>query len=52
MREALIDSLEADVLLETAENDEAKAFNKVLAEKGLKAAKEWRQEYIKKLSNG
>ena len=52
MREALIDALEADVLLETAENDEAKAFNKVLAEKGLKAAKEWRREYIKKLSNG
>ena len=50
MREALLDALEADVLYETADNDEAKAFYKVLNDKGLKAAKEWRKEFINKTS--
>ena len=51
MREALLDALEADVLYETADNDEAKAFYKVLKDKGLKAAKEWRKEFINKTSS-
>jgi enoyl-CoA hydratase len=51
MREALLDALEADVLYETADNDEGKAFYKVLKDKGLKDAKEWRKEIIKKASS-
>ena len=51
MREALLDALEADVLYETADNDEGKAFYKVLKDKGLTAAKEWRKELINKTSS-
>ena len=52
MKEALLDALEADILIETSESDEAEQFNKVLHEKGIKAALDWRREYVKKLSNG
>ena len=50
MREGLLDALEADILLETSENEEGKEFYKLLKEKGIKAAKEWRKETIKKTS--
>lgn len=51
MREGLLDALEADILLETSENEEGKEFYKLLKEKGIKAAKEWRKETIKKTSS-
>ncbi len=51
MREGLLNALEADILYETADNDEAKEFYKVFKDKGLKAAKEWRKEAINKTNS-
>ena len=48
MREALLDGLEADVLLETSQSDEAKQFNKILDKEGLKAALAWRRGTVLK----
>ena len=48
MREALLDGLEADVLLETSQSDEAKQFNKILDKEGLKAALAWRRSTVLK----
>ena len=46
MREGLLDALEADILLETSENEEGKEFYKILKERGLREAKQWRKEQI------
>lgn len=48
MREALLDGLEADVLLETSQSDEAKQFNKILDKEGLKTALAWRRSTVLK----
>lgn len=48
MREALLDGLEADVLLETSQSDEAKKFNEILDKEGLKAALAWRRSTVLK----
>ena len=48
MREALLDGLEADVLVETSQSDEAKQFNKILDKEGLKAALAWRRSTVLK----
>ena len=48
MREALLDGLEADVLLETSQSDEAKQFNEILDKEGLKAALAWRRSTVLK----
>ena len=48
MREALLDGLEADVLLETSQSDEAKQFNKILEKEGLKTALAWRRSTVLK----
>ena len=48
MREALLDGLEADILLETSQSDEAKQFNEILDKEGLKAALAWRRSTVLK----
>jgi enoyl-CoA hydratase len=48
MREALLDGLEADILLETSQSDEAKQFNEILDKEGLKAALAWRRSSVLK----
>jgi len=48
MREALLDGLEADILLETSKSDEAKQFNEILDKEGLKAALAWRRSTVLK----
>ena len=48
MRAALLDGLEADILLETSQSDEAKQFNKILDKEGLKAALAWRRSTVLK----
>ena len=48
MREALLDGLEADILLETSQSDEAKQFNEILDKEGLKAALAWRRSRVLK----
>ena len=48
MRAALLDGLEADILLETSQSDEAKQFNEILDKEGLKAALAWRRSTVLK----
>lgn len=48
MRAALLDGLEADILLETSQSDEAKQFNEILDKEGLKAALAWRRSSVLK----
>ncbi len=43
MRQALLQALEIDVIIESTETDESREFNRVLDEEGLKAALAWRE---------
>jgi len=43
LRQALLQALELDVVIETTETDESRQFNEVLAQDGLKAALAWRE---------
>jgi enoyl-CoA hydratase len=44
LRAALEQAFELDVLVETGDSPEAKAFNEVLRRDGVKAALAWREE--------
>ena len=46
MRQALLQGLELDVLIETGETPESKAFNKIMHEEGVKAALSWRAKQL------
>jgi enoyl-CoA hydratase len=46
LRSALEQALEIDVIIESTETDESRAFNRVLEEEGLKAALAWREARI------
>ncbi len=46
MRQALLQGLELDVLIETTETPESKEFNEILRKKGTKAALFWRDKKI------
>ncbi len=43
MRQALLQALETDVIIESTETPESRAFNEVLTQDGLKAALAWRE---------
>ncbi len=43
MRQALLQALETDVIIESTETPESRGFNDVLAREGLKAALAWRE---------
>ena len=43
MRDALKHALELDVVIESTETEESREFNRILREKGAKAAIEWRE---------
>ncbi len=47
MRQALLQALEIDVIIESTETDESREFNRVLEERGLKAALAWREERVR-----
>jgi enoyl-CoA hydratase len=46
MRKALEAALEIDVIIESTETDESRAFNQVLEADGLKAALAWREARV------
>ncbi len=46
MRQALLQGLELDVLIETGETPESKAFKKIMHEEGVKAALAWRTKQL------
>ncbi|MGI9284730.1 MAG: enoyl-CoA hydratase/isomerase family protein [Pseudomonadales bacterium] len=46
MRQALLQGLELDVLIETGETPESKAFNKIMQEEGVKTALAWRAKQL------
>lgn len=46
MREALLQALEIDVIIESTETEESREFNRVLETQGLKAALAWREARI------
>jgi len=48
MRQALLQGLELDVLIETTETPESNEFNKILQKEGVKAALSWRDKKINK----
>jgi len=43
MRQALLQALELDVIVETTETPESRAFNEILNREGTKAAVDWRR---------
>ncbi len=46
MRQALLQGLELDVLIETTATPESKVFNEILQKNGVKAALSWRDNKI------
>jgi len=48
MRQALLQGLELDVLIETTETPESNEFNEILQKEGVKAALSWRDKKINK----
>ena len=46
MRQALLQALEIDVIIETTETQESRQFNEVLEKDGLKAALAWREQRL------
>jgi enoyl-CoA hydratase len=44
MRQALLQALETDVVIETTETPESREFNEILDRDGLKAALAWRED--------
>jgi enoyl-CoA hydratase len=46
MREALLQALEIDVIIESTETDESREFNRILEDQGLKAALAWREARV------
>lgn len=50
MRQALLQGLELDVLIETSETPESKVFNEVMSEEGVKAALAWRAKRLEETS--
>jgi enoyl-CoA hydratase len=43
MRQALLQALELDVIVETTQTEESRAFNAILRRDGVKAALAWRE---------
>jgi enoyl-CoA hydratase len=52
MRQALLQALEIDVLIESTETEESKEFNRILRKDGTKAALEWRAAEIRRITEG
>lgn len=50
MRQALLQGLELDVLIETSETPESKAFNEIMRKEGVKAALAWRAKRVEEIS--
>jgi enoyl-CoA hydratase len=50
MRQALLQGLELDVLIEASETPESREFNEVLAKEGSRAAIAWREARLAKES--
>ena len=48
MREALLQALELDILIEASETAEAREFNAILESEGVKAALAWREKRLTK----
>ncbi|MGI9293202.1 MAG: enoyl-CoA hydratase/isomerase family protein, partial [Pseudomonadales bacterium] len=46
MRQAMLQGLELDVLIETGETPESKAFNEIMQREGVKAALAWRAKRL------
>jgi len=46
MRQALLSALERDVEIETTETEESSAFNRIMAERGARAAIRWREQRL------
>jgi enoyl-CoA hydratase len=42
MREALLQALELDIVVEATETDESREFNRILRDEGTRAAVAWR----------
>jgi len=50
MRQALLQALEIDVLIESTETEESREFNRVLHKDGTKAALQWRAAEIRRIT--
>jgi enoyl-CoA hydratase len=48
MRAALEQAFELDVLVETSESPESRAFNEILSRDGVKAALAWREAQVRR----
>jgi hypothetical protein len=50
MRQALLQALELDVLIEGTETDESREFNRIVREEGTRAAIAWRADRVRRLA--
>ena len=46
MRESLLQALDTDLIIETTETPESKAFNEILERQGTRAALDWRNKIV------